>query len=128
VLCDGRIVADHERVWAKHQTVHDPSTSRPPQRCDASGLRSCAHRLRLRSRPDACLTTTRCAVSMAGWRDGHQHTLHGKTRTPRPECGGRVFDPRAESTNAAAVGRPARPASSCGVLDARGVPDRLPAT
>ncbi len=24
VLCDGRIVADHERVWAKHQTVHDP--------------------------------------------------------------------------------------------------------
>ncbi|HEX8761749.1 MAG TPA: IS21 family transposase [Pseudonocardiaceae bacterium] len=24
VLCDGRIVADHERVWAKHQTIHDP--------------------------------------------------------------------------------------------------------
>ena len=24
VLCDGRIVADHERVWVKHQTVHDP--------------------------------------------------------------------------------------------------------
>jgi transposase len=23
VFCDGRIVADHERVWAKHQTVHD---------------------------------------------------------------------------------------------------------
>jgi hypothetical protein len=24
VSCDGRLVADHERVWAKHQTLHDP--------------------------------------------------------------------------------------------------------
>ncbi|HJT03622.1 MAG TPA: IS21 family transposase [Pseudonocardiaceae bacterium] len=24
VVCDGRRVADHERVWAKHQTIHDP--------------------------------------------------------------------------------------------------------
>jgi hypothetical protein len=24
VHCDGRIVADHERLWAKHQTVSDP--------------------------------------------------------------------------------------------------------
>jgi transposase len=24
VLCDGRVVADHERLWAKHQTVSDP--------------------------------------------------------------------------------------------------------
>jgi transposase len=24
-LCDGRVVADHERVWAKHQTVSDPA-------------------------------------------------------------------------------------------------------
>jgi Mu transposase-like protein len=23
VLCDGRTVADHERLWAKHQTVSD---------------------------------------------------------------------------------------------------------
>jgi transposase len=22
--CDGRLVADHERRWSKHQTVHDP--------------------------------------------------------------------------------------------------------
>jgi hypothetical protein len=21
VLCDGRVVADHERIWARHQTV-----------------------------------------------------------------------------------------------------------
>src|SRR5215207_455327 len=24
VLCDGRVVADHERVWAWHQTISDP--------------------------------------------------------------------------------------------------------
>ena len=24
VFCDGRPVADHERVWAKHQTISDP--------------------------------------------------------------------------------------------------------
>jgi transposase len=24
VFCDGRTVADHERLWAKHQTVSDP--------------------------------------------------------------------------------------------------------
>jgi transposase len=25
VFCDGKTVADHERVWAKHQTLHDPA-------------------------------------------------------------------------------------------------------
>jgi transposase len=24
VLCDGQLVADHDRVWAKHQTISDP--------------------------------------------------------------------------------------------------------
>ena len=24
VTCDGSLVADHERVWAKHQTISDP--------------------------------------------------------------------------------------------------------
>jgi transposase len=24
VLCDGKVVADHDRVWAKHQTITDP--------------------------------------------------------------------------------------------------------
>ena len=24
VLCEGRLVADHERIWAWHQTVSDP--------------------------------------------------------------------------------------------------------
>lgn len=25
VLCDGKVVADHDRIWAKHQTVSDPA-------------------------------------------------------------------------------------------------------
>jgi hypothetical protein len=25
VLCDGKAVADHDRLWAKHQTVSDPA-------------------------------------------------------------------------------------------------------
>ena len=24
VVCDGRAVADHERIWARHQTISDP--------------------------------------------------------------------------------------------------------
>jgi hypothetical protein len=24
VFCEGKIVADHDRVWAKHQSLHDP--------------------------------------------------------------------------------------------------------
>jgi hypothetical protein len=24
VFCDGRLVADHERAWAKHQSISDP--------------------------------------------------------------------------------------------------------
>ena len=24
VLCDGGLVADHERIWARHQTISDP--------------------------------------------------------------------------------------------------------
>ncbi|MDP4960631.1 MAG: IS21 family transposase, partial [Mycobacterium sp.] len=24
-VCDGRVVADHERIWARHQTISDPA-------------------------------------------------------------------------------------------------------
>ena len=27
VLCDGQVVADHERAWAWHQTITDPEHS-----------------------------------------------------------------------------------------------------
>ena len=40
VLCDGRAVADHERVWAKHQTLSDPAhvAAAKRLRCDRIGL------------------------------------------------------------------------------------------
>jgi len=44
VICDGKVVADHERAWAKHQTVSDPEHVRA-----AKGLR----RERLRVVPAA---------------------------------------------------------------------------
>jgi hypothetical protein len=25
VLCDGKVVADHERAWARHQSISDPA-------------------------------------------------------------------------------------------------------
>jgi transposase len=31
LACDGRLVADHERVWAKHQTISDPRARRGGQ-------------------------------------------------------------------------------------------------
>ena len=65
VLCEGKIVADHERVWAWHQTVTDPehrAAAKPAaaqsDRCFASraGARGSDHRRtagvdRLRLRP-----------------------------------------------------------------------------
>jgi hypothetical protein len=32
VFCDGRLIADHDRCWARHQSIHDP-TSTPPAPC-----------------------------------------------------------------------------------------------
>jgi hypothetical protein len=31
VWCDGGLVADHERVWARHQTITDPAHVRAAQ-------------------------------------------------------------------------------------------------
>ena len=41
VFCDGKTVADHERVWAWHQTITDPTTSRPPRCCAATASVRC---------------------------------------------------------------------------------------
>ena len=46
VLCDGRVVADHERIWAWHQTISDLNTLRRPKRCDANGLGCCVRSLK----------------------------------------------------------------------------------
>ena len=43
VLCDGKIVADHERVWARHQTITDPQhLAAARAAAAASGSRSLA--------------------------------------------------------------------------------------
>ena len=39
VLCDGRVVADHERIWAWHQTISDPDHVAAAGRCGANGSR-----------------------------------------------------------------------------------------
>jgi transposase len=112
VFCDGRLVADHKRLWAKHQTILDPE-----HLAAAKTMR----RQRLEAvRPPAdtevetrCLSDylTPCSASMAGWRDDHQHPHHDQTRTPRPQRGNRVFDPHTPSTDPAPVRRTTRPAS-----------------
>ena len=48
VLCDGRVVADHERVWAWHQTITDPDhlaggEAAAPQPGSARCARSASH-------------------------------------------------------------------------------------
>ena len=45
VLCDGRVVADHERIWAWHQTISDPDhvgrgRSAAPRACRGRCARS----------------------------------------------------------------------------------------
>jgi hypothetical protein len=42
VLCEGSVVADHERIWAKHQTLADPQHLAAARRCIALLPPSCA--------------------------------------------------------------------------------------
>ena len=44
VFCDGRPVADHERAWAKHQTITDPEhLAAAKLAAPASGSGWCGH-------------------------------------------------------------------------------------
>ena len=50
VWCDGNLVADHDRVWAKHQTISDPDHVAGSQSsCGASGSTSSGQPLTSRS-------------------------------------------------------------------------------
>ena len=55
MLCDGRLVADHERIWARHQTISDPehvAAARSAARGHGSALlRPAPHRRAWRSAP-----------------------------------------------------------------------------
>ena len=48
VFCDGKTVADHERVWAWHQTITDPEHRRRRICCAATESAPC----------DRCVSTT----------------------------------------------------------------------
>ena len=49
VLCEGRTVADHERVWAWHQTITDPDHLAAANALRRPGSVRCARSVRLRS-------------------------------------------------------------------------------
>ena len=65
-FCDGRTVADHERAWAKHQTISDPEHVAAAKLLRGSGSGWCGRRRNPRSRSAAWPTTTRRSVSMTG--------------------------------------------------------------
>ena len=72
VACEGRVVADHERIWAWHQTMSDPEHVEAARRCAGSGSRSSARRGRPRCRSGAWPTTTprwELAAPAGRWRD-----------------------------------------------------------
>ena len=77
VLCDGRVVADHERLWAWHQTITDPdhvAAARTLRRERVAVLRPVAEpevEQRGLADYDTALGTRRAT---AGWRDGHRGT------------------------------------------------------
>ena len=76
MCCDGGLVADHERVWARHQTITDPAHLRRRQAAAPS---------RLTVQPPAetqveqrCLTDYDAASLRA--------TLTARSRDGRPDC------------------------------------------
>ena len=110
-----------------------PSTSPRPRRCAPSGSGCCArHRPATRSRSRALSDyDTRARAD----RHRRRRRMSGMSTQPRPAAtqpghrrGGRVPDPGAEGPDAARGRRPARRTGPRRVLDARGVPHRLPAT
>ena len=111
VLCDGQVVADHERSWAWHQSFTDPA-----HRAAADALRR--QRVAVLRRPAepevqvrALADSTRRSGPAGAWRDG------GPDRRPRHRCGDRVLDPGAEGPHAAGVGAPAGRAGPDRILE-----------
>ena len=106
VFCDGRIVADHERVWAWHQTITDPV-----HLAAATALRQhravvCARPPNRRSSSGRWLTTT----PLLGTDGGGGVMTAAKTAPGRDMTGrDRVPDPGAEGPHAARVGGPGWP-------------------
>jgi transposase len=70
VLCDGKVAADHERIWAWHQTISDPAhveAARVLRRQRAGVLRPAPEP---ESSSVPCRSMTLRLALTAGWRDG----------------------------------------------------------
>ena len=114
VWCEGKLVADHERIWAKHQTLSDLPMSRRPRRCARSGSTSCINRLNpTSSSVGSPTTTTPWASPMKGWPDAGQDQHHHPGRHRRPG----VPDPGVEGADPAGGGGPAGRTGPGRVLD-----------
>jgi transposase len=86
VFCDGRIVADHDRVWAKHQTLTLPEhrTAADQLRRDRIGL--------VRPAADTDVETRRLGDydTALGLTDDHDHPAAEHDRDDRGDAGGTV--------------------------------------
>jgi len=67
VLCDGRVVADHDRAWARHQTITDPA-----HLAAAQALRSARRALATVGRPAAAEVEQRDLAVYDALCDGGQ--------------------------------------------------------
>jgi transposase len=75
VHCDGRLVADHDRLWAKHQTVSDPEhvAAAKALRQDRIAL------LRPTGQPEVQVRALADYDTALGLHDGHHDGDHGVT-------------------------------------------------
>ena len=130
VFCDGRLVADHERLLGQAPDHLRPGARRggetaaaqAPGRAPDPTRRSPRSRCRCLADYDTALGlgTDEAGGVMASHED-HRHAARSDRR-------GGVPDPGAEGTDPARVGGPAGRTGPGRVLEPRGVPGRLPAT
>jgi hypothetical protein len=98
VLCRAKVIADHERIWTRHQTLSAPghvAAARALRRERAAGGPS------RRSSSASCRSMTPRSALTGGWRDGSQDRGAGPGRR------GRVLDLGAEGAHRARVGQAA---------------------
>ena len=117
VMLRGQLVADHERIWAKHQTITDPAHLTAARRCAAAGSSLVRRRPKPRWRSDPWPTTTPRWASRRP--DGGRPDGHGSESGDQPRPGRRagLLDPGVESADVAGVGGPAGRAGPGRVLD-----------
>ena len=123
----GRLVADHARCWARHQTITDPAHLQAAAACCAP---SAADRPDTRRDPRSSSGVWPTTTPPSAWTTGGRLMAARTTADHRSgsDRRDRVPDPGAEGADPARVGGPAGRTGPRRELDARGVPGRLPAT